>query len=48
MYDADSPVGKQVIQLRKIYESLRLGLGRYELYNLLEKCVIDVKLSKED
>lgn len=48
MYDTESPVGKQVIQLRKIYETLRLGLGRYELYNLLEKSVIDIKLSLED
>lgn len=34
--------------LKKFYESLRRRFGSYELYNLLEKCLINVELDAGD
>lgn len=35
-------------ELRSLYDSLRRKHGSYELYNLLEKCVIEVPLTNAD
>jgi len=40
--------GKEVKNLRLLYENVRKKLGAYELYNLLEKCLIEVELSSDD
>jgi hypothetical protein len=37
-----------VIELRKLYDNLRKKHGSYEIYNLLEKCVIEVDLTPLD
>lgn len=37
-----------MIELRKLYDSLRKKHGSYEIYNLLEKCVIEVDLTPLD
>jgi len=34
--------------LKRVYELLRKKYGSYELYNLMEKCLIDVPLSAAD
>jgi len=48
MYDTTTNKGRQVIELRRFYENLRKKHGSYELYNLLEKCVIEVPLTPAD
>lgn len=48
MYDNETDKGRQVIALRQFYENLRKKHGSYELYNLLEKCVIEVKLDEAE
>ena len=48
MYDNETDKGRQVIELRKYYETMRKKHGSYELYNLLEKCVIEVALNQEE
>lgn len=40
--------GSKVDDLRKIYERLRKQVGAYELYNLMEKCLIEVQLDTSD
>lgn len=37
-----------VKDLKRLYTKLRRQFGRYELYNLMEKCVIEVKLSAKE
>lgn len=37
-----------MIELRKLYDNLRKKHGSYEIYNLLEKCVIEVDLTPLD
>ena len=48
MYDKSSETFRQVDNLKNFYESLRRRFGSYELYNLLEKCLIDVRLEAAD
>lgn len=48
MYDATSTKGLLLVELKSLYESLRKKLGSYELYNLLEKCLIEVKLEDSE
>ena len=37
-----------VEELKKVYEKDRQLIGRYEFYNLLEKCLIEVELNEKD
>ena len=48
MYDTNTEKGKVVEELKKVYEKDRQLVGRYEFYNLLEKCLIEVELSEKD
>ena len=48
MDDQQSEKGQEVLQLRALYSKLRKQLGSYELYNLMEKCIIEAKLSPQD
>ena len=45
MYDPDTVKGQKVIAMRRLYSQLRQKYGSYELYNLLEKCAIEVNLN---
>lgn len=40
--------GKEVKELRKLYDQFRQKFGAYELYNLLEKVIIEVELLPEE
>ena len=48
MYDTNTEKGKVVEELKKVYENYRQKIGRYEFYNLLEKCLIEVELNEKD
>lgn len=48
MYDTNTEKGKVVQELKKVYENHRRQVGRYEFYNLLEKCLIEVELNAND
>ena len=48
MYDPNTEKGKVVEELKKVYEKDRQLVGRYEFYNLLEKCLIEVELHDKD
>lgn len=48
MNDPNTSKGLQVAELRSLYDTLRRKHGSYELYNLLEKCVIEVALTPAD
>ena len=48
MYDPNSEKGKVVEEMKKTYEKNRQQVGRYEFYNLLEKCLIEVELNDKD
>ena len=48
MYDTNSEKGKVVEEMKKTYEKDRQLVGRYEFYNLLEKCLIEVELNEKD
>ena len=48
MYDTNTEKGKVVEELKKVYEKDRQLVGRYEFYNLLEKCLIEVELNGND
>ena len=48
MYDTNTEKGKVVQDLKKMYEKHRQIVGRYEFYNLLEKCLIEVELNSND
>lgn len=48
MYDQNSEKSQELAQLKSFYESLRRKFGSYELYNLLEKCLIEVPLDASD
>lgn len=48
MYDPQTEKGKVVEELKKVYEKDRQLVGRYEFYNLLEKCLIEVDLTEKD
>lgn len=48
MYDPTTEKGAVVQELKKMYENHRKNVGRYEFYNLLEKCLIEVELNSND
>jgi hypothetical protein len=48
MSDSCTEKGKLVNDLKKLYENLRKKHGSYEIYNLLEKCLIEVPLTQGD
>jgi hypothetical protein len=48
MSDVTSVKGRLVGDLKKLYENLRRKYGSYEIYNLLEKCLIEVPLTQGD
>lgn len=48
MDDNETDKGRQVASLRLLYDKMRRKQGSYELYNLLEKCVIEVPLSESE
>ena len=48
MSDTASEKGRLVNELKKLYENLRKKHGSYEIYNLLEKCLIEVPLTQSD
>jgi len=45
MSDINTEKGRLVNDLKKLYENLRKKHGSYEIYNLLEKCLIEVPLT---
>jgi hypothetical protein len=45
MSDINTEKGQLVNELKKLYENLRKKHGSYEIYNLLEKCLIEVPLT---
>lgn len=48
MYDVNTEKGKVMQELKRVYERHRQMMGRYEFYNLLEKCLIEVELNSND
>jgi len=48
MEDVTTSKGKEVAELRKVYSAMRTKIGAYELYNLLEKVIIEVELLPDD
>lgn len=48
MYEAKTETGMQVAELKRVYGDLRKKLGSYELYNLMEKCLIEIKLDAQE
>ena len=48
MFDKNTEQGKQVEDLKRIYEQGRKKMGAYDFYNLLEKCLIEVELTEQD
>ena len=48
MYDPTTEKGMVFTELKKVYEKHRQIVGRYEFYNLLEKCLIEVELNNND
>ena len=48
MEDMSTGKGKEIKELRALYAQMKDKLGAYELYNLLEKCLIEVELSSDD
>ena len=46
--DMSTGKGKEIKELRKLYDDLRQKFGAYELYNLLEKVIIEVELLPEE
>ena len=48
MYSETHGKSHLVSDLKRLYTKLRRQYGRYELYNLMEKCVIDVQLTAKE
>jgi len=46
MFDKNTEKGKQVEELKKIYEQGRKKMGAYDFYNLVEKYLIEVELTE--
>jgi hypothetical protein len=46
--EKDSDAYKEVQSLRSLYAKLKSKVGAYELYNLMEKCLIEVPLNDKD
>jgi hypothetical protein len=45
MFEVTSDKCMLVVKLKQTYARLRRKDGRYELYNLIEKCLIEEKLT---
>lgn len=45
MFEVTSDKCMLVVKLKQTYARLRRKHGRYELYNLIEKCLIEEKLT---
>lgn len=43
-----SEQGRQAKTLRALYDTLIHRMGKYELYNLIEKCLLSVPLTSQD
>ena len=48
MYSETHEKSHLVTDLKRLYTKLRRQYGRYELFNLMEKCVIDVQLTAKE
>lgn len=48
MYSETHGKSHLVNDLKRLYTKLRRQYGRYELYNLMEKCVIEVQLTAKE
>jgi len=48
MGDETTDSGKQMTNLKKVYENGRKKHGMYDFYNLMEKCLIEVKLEESE
>jgi len=48
MGDENTDSGKQMCNLKKVYENGRKKHGMYDFYNLMEKCLIEVKLEESE
>lgn len=48
MFDWWTSDGQRLTELKRVYEALRKKYGSYELYNLIEKCLIEVPLSTNE
>lgn len=48
MFDWWTNDGQRLTELKRMYETLRKKYGSYELYNLIEKCLIEVQLSPNE
>jgi len=48
MSDHNSEKGRLVLELKRHYDNLRKKHGSYEIYNLLEKCLIEVPMTNSD
>lgn len=48
MSDQNSEKGRLVLELKRHYDNLRKKHGSYEIYNLLEKCLIEVPMTNSD
>ena len=48
MAEADTDTGRLVAGLKKQYGAIRRKYGSYELYNLMEKCLIEVALESSE
>ena len=48
MSDANTDSGKQMINLKSVYEKGRKKYGMYDFYNLMEKLLIEVEISEEE
>lgn len=48
MYNPMSDKYTQVQDMRKLFTKLQRMHSRYELYNLIEKCIIEVSLNKDE
>jgi len=46
MSDANTDSGKQMINLKSVYEKGRKKYGMYDFYNLMEKLLIEVEISE--
>jgi hypothetical protein len=48
MSDGNTDSGKQMINLKSVYENGRKKYGMYDFYNLMEKLLIEVEISEEE
>ena len=48
MFEKTSEKHLLVTELKKVYAKLRRRQGKYELYNLMEKCLMEIKLTANE